>query len=180
MICEHDWDFDTRVGWPHTLDYCRTIGIRERIRMDYLGEKKVRNYKALSMLWSAMDALGICLFATAPTRVLSLRDLSGLVAAVTGWETSDYEIMRLGEMRLMLFRLYNCREGLAAEDDTLPDRFFDEPIDFGMHEGVKLDREAFRACVRTYYAMMGWDAEGVPTKETILDLGLDWASARSS
>ena len=19
-ICEHDWDFDTRVGWEHTLD----------------------------------------------------------------------------------------------------------------------------------------------------------------
>ncbi|NLF28729.1 MAG: hypothetical protein GX592_12590, partial [Clostridiales bacterium] len=178
VICEHDWDFDTRVGWPHTLNYCRAIGIRERIRMDYLGEKKVRNFKALSTLWSAVDALGICLFATAPTRVLSLRDLSELVAAVTGWETSDYEIMRLGELRLTLFRLFNCREGLTAADDALPDRFFDEPIDYGMHKGVRLDRETFKKCIRTYYAMMGWDADGVPTDAALLDLGLDWATAR--
>ena len=102
--CEHDWDFDTRVGWSHTLDLCRAVGILDRIPMDYLGEKKVRNFKALNVLWSAMDALGVCLFATAPTRVLSLRDIAALVASVTGWETSDYEAMRLGALRLTLFR----------------------------------------------------------------------------
>ena len=39
-ICEHDWDFDTRVGWPHTLDSSRTIGITERIGMGYLGTRE--------------------------------------------------------------------------------------------------------------------------------------------
>ncbi len=174
-VCEHDWDFDTRVGWEHTLDFCRTIGILERIPMDYLGKRKVRNYKALSTLWSAVDALGICLFATAPTRTLSLRKLAGLIAAVTGWETSDYEIMRLGELRLTMFRLYNCREGLTSQDDTLPRRFFEEAIDFGLHQGVKLDEAAFEDCVKTYYAMMGWDEQGVPREATLLDFGLDWA-----
>ena len=174
-VCEHDWDFDTRVGWPHTLNYCRTLGILQRVRMDYLGRDKVRNYKALSTLWSAMDALGICLFASAPTRVLSLEDLSRLIAAVTGWETSSYEIMRVGLLRLHLMRLYNCREGLTADADDLPDRFFEEAIDAGMHAGVKLERDTFRACVKTYYAMMGWDEDGVPTEATLLDFGLDWA-----
>lgn len=172
-VCEHDWDFDTRVGWSHTLNLCRTIGILDRIPMDFLGEAKVRNFKALSVLWSAVDALGICLFATAPTRVLSLRDLSALVKAVTGWETSDYEVMRLGEMRLTLLRLYNLREGLTDLGDMLPDRFFEEGIDFGMHEGVKLDRDAFRRCLRLYYEMMGWNSNGVPAKAVLLDLGLD-------
>lgn len=174
-VCEHDWDFDPRVGWPHTLNYCRTLGIRERIHMEFLGRKKVRNYKALSTLWSAMDALGICLFASAPTRVLSLPDMAGMVAAITGWETSDYEIMRLGEMRLTLFRLYNCREGLTAADDMLPERFYEDKIDCGMHEGVTLDKAAFRECVDSYYAMMGWDEKGVPTADTLYDFGLDWA-----
>ena len=176
-ICEHDWDFDLRVGWPHTLNYCRTIGIRERIPMEYLGRDKVRNFKALSTLWSAEDALGICLFACAPTRILSLPDLAQLIHCITGWETSDYEVMRFGLLRLHLYRLYNLREGLSASDDTLPKRFFEESIDCGMHTGTHLNREEFRACIQTYYGMMGWDADGVPTQETLLDFGLDWAIA---
>jgi aldehyde:ferredoxin oxidoreductase len=93
-ICEHDWDFDTRVGWPHTLDSSRTIGITERIGMGYLGPEKVRNFKALNNLWSAADALDFSLFAIAPTRVFTLHEMAELLAAVTGWNTSSYEIMR--------------------------------------------------------------------------------------
>ena len=39
-ICEHDWDFDTKVGWPHTLNLSRTLGILQRIPMDYLGPER--------------------------------------------------------------------------------------------------------------------------------------------
>ena len=52
-ICEHDWDYDTEVGWPHTLDGSRTLGILDRIPMQHLGVDKVRNYKALNTVWSA-------------------------------------------------------------------------------------------------------------------------------
>ncbi|NMB43260.1 MAG: hypothetical protein GX995_03920 [Clostridiales bacterium] len=173
-ICEHDWDFDTRVGWDHSLDYTRTIGIRERIPMDYLGKKKVHNFKMLSNLWSATDAMGICSFATAPTRVYSLEEMAGLVRAVTGWETSSYELMRIGEFRQHLYRMYNNREGIGSQQDTLPDRFFEEEINFGMHDGVKLDKETFHECIKLYYAMMGWDSEGEPTEDTIYDFGLEW------
>ena len=70
-ICEHDWDFDTNVGWEHTLDSSRTLGMIERIPMNYLGPNKVRNFKALLTLWSAADALDLCIFAIAPTRYLA-------------------------------------------------------------------------------------------------------------
>ena len=173
-ICEHDWDFDTRVGWDHTLNYCRTIGITERIPMDFLGEKKVHNYKMLSNLWSATDGMGICSFATAPTRVYSLEDMARLMHTITGWETSSYELMRIGELRLHLYRIYNNREGIGPEQDTLPDRFFQEEIDYGMHTGVKLDKQTFEKCVKLYYGMMGWDSKGEPTKPTLYDFGLDW------
>lgn len=172
-ICEHDWDFDTRVGWSHTLDYCRTLGIRNRIPMEYLGEKKVHNFKMLSNLWSAADGLGICLFSTAPTRVLSLENMSGLLHHVTGWETSSYEIMRIGEMKQHIYRIYNMREGLRAKDDMLPERFFEEEINYGMHKGVKLNKEKFEQCLKIYYQMMGWDEGGMPTKGTQYDFGLE-------
>lgn len=174
-ICEHDWDFDTEVGWDHTLRYSRTIGILDRVPMGYLGPEKVRNFKALFTLWSAADALDFCIFAVAPTRILSLRDMATVLHAATGWETSSYEIMRLGLRRAHLMRLYNLREGLRAEEDVLPDRFYDEPIAEGPQAGAVLDRDRFVEAVQTFYAMMGWDSQGVPTDATLLDFDLGWA-----
>ena len=87
-ICEHDWDFDTVTGWDHTLKFSRTLGILERIPMQHTGKDKVRNYKALNTIWSACDTLDLCIFASAPTRLLSLENIAALIGAVTGWETS--------------------------------------------------------------------------------------------
>ena len=174
-ICEHDWDYDTEAGWPHTMEGSRTLGILERIPMEHLGEKKVRNFKALSTLWSAADTLNMCIFAVAPTRVLSLQRMAELLGATTGWNTSAYEIMRLGERRLHLMRAYNLREGLTTDRDTLPDRFFEDPLDCGGRlAGVRLDRERFADMITCYYKMMGWDSDGKPLKETLLDYHLEW------
>jgi aldehyde:ferredoxin oxidoreductase len=159
-----------------------TLGILERIPMEYLGPDKVRNFKALSTLWSGCDALGICLYASAPTRLLSVQTMGELVAAITGWETSSAEIMRWGERRMHIMRLYNLREGLTAADDRLPDRFFEEAIKSGPKAGIKLDREAFAASIATYYEMMGWDEAGVPRPATLYDHHLEWTlvDARAS
>ena len=173
-ICEHDWDYDTKAGWGHTLNLSRTLGILERIPMGYVGPDKVRNFKVLHALWSAADAFDFCIFAVAPTRLLSLPRMTEMLRAVTGWETSSYEIMRAGERRIHLMRWYNLREGLTAADDRLPDRFYDEPIREGPRKGDRLDREAFDGAVRTYYAMMGWDETGRPTPATLYDHGLEW------
>jgi aldehyde:ferredoxin oxidoreductase len=176
-ICEHDWDYDTQVGWEHTLNHSRTVGILERIPMDFIGDEKVRNFKALATLWSAADALDLCIFAIAPTRVLSLQNMAELLGAVTGWNTSAYEIMRFGERRLHLMRVYNLREGLTAADDTLPDRFFTEPLRMPgkRWDGKKLDRQAFTAAIQTYYRMMGWDDLGQPSYATLVDHHLEWS-----
>jgi aldehyde:ferredoxin oxidoreductase len=175
-ICEHDWDYDTEVGWEHTLNSSRTVGILERIPMDYVGARKVRNFKALASLWSAADALDLCIFAVAPTRVLSLAEMAELLGAVTGWNTSAYELMRIGERRLHLMRVYNLREGLTAVDDTLPARFFEEPIRMPQErwDGQQLDRTEFTAAIQTYYRMLGWDNAGLPKYETLLDHHLEW------
>ena len=144
--------------------------------MDYLGEDKVRNFKALATLWSAADVLDLCIFAIAPTRLLSLQDMAELLGAVTGWNTSAYEIMRFGERRLHLMRVYNLREGLTAAEDTLPARFFEEPIRMpgARWDGKHLDQEAFMAAIKTYYRMLGWDDAGRPRYETLLDHHLEW------
>jgi len=173
-ICEHDWDFDLNVGWEHSLNYCRTLGIIERIPMQYVGKKKVRNFKVLCDLWAAADGLGICLFATAPTRVYSLEDMAFLLRDITGFETSSYEVMRAGALKNLLFRCYNCIEGFSSADDTLPDRFFELEIDSGSLKGCKIDRDAFDEAMLFYYDMMGWDENGVPKESTLYDFGIEW------
>ncbi len=177
-ICEHDWDYDTVVGWEHTMKFSRTLGILERIPMAYVGPDKVRNFKALFNLWSAADALDFCIFAVAPTRLLSLPAMAQMVHAVTGWQTSSYEIMRIGERRNHLMRWYNYREGLSAADDRLPDRFFVEPIAEGPRQGDVLDRERFQDAIQIFYQMMGWDEEGRPTRSTLYDAGIEWVLSR--
>ena len=95
--------------------------------------------------------------------------------AVTGWETSGYEVMRWGERRNHLMRIYNLREGLTAADDRLPDRFHDDPIDSGPPgRGPPGSRRHSTAMVQGYYELMGWDRDGVPTAATRHDHHLEW------
>lgn len=173
-ICEHDWDFDTEVGWEHTLNLCRTLGILERIPMNYIGPDKVRNFKQLLTIWSAADALDMCIFAVAPTRLLSLPQMAQVMHGVTGWETSDYEIMRMGERRIHLMRWYNYREGISSKEDILPERFYAEPIGNGPRKGDVIDKDKFHKAINLFYEMMGWDDKAVPLTATLYEYGLEW------
>jgi aldehyde:ferredoxin oxidoreductase len=174
-ICVDDAGYDPQLGLPHALDGSRSLGILEQIPMEYLESDKVRNFKALSTLYSAADALDLCIFAIAPLRLLTLQDMADLLGAVTGWNSSSYEIMRLGERRLHLMRVYNLREGLTAASDTLPVRFFTEPLNVkGRFAGLRLERNRFGEALRVYYRMLGWDDAGRPRYETLLDHRLEW------
>jgi aldehyde:ferredoxin oxidoreductase len=173
-ICEHDWDYDVTVGWSHTLDRSVTLGIVERIPMGLQEPRKVRNFRALNLIWSGCDGVGVCLYACAPTRYLRLEQIAQTVAAVTGWDFSSYELMRIGERRNAIMRWYNYREGLTAADDRLPERYYREPIRTRRHAGSVIDRERFQAMIQMYYAMSGWDAGGRPTLAKLYDLGLEW------
>jgi len=175
-ICEHDWDYDTELGWPHTMQGSNTLVILERIPMDYLGPKKVRNYKALSNIWSATDALCVCVFAAPPTRSMTVEEMGTLLGAITGWETSSYEVMAFGERRIHLTKVFNVREGLTAAEDTLPERFFTDPITVGRWENYSIDKVKFQEMIQTYYSMMGWDQSGVPRYTTLIEKHLEWVA----
>lgn len=172
-IAEHDWDFD-ETGWSHALENARTLGILQRMPMQEISPQKVRNYTVLNTLWSAADALDFCIFAIAPVRALTFEQMAAMLGGVTGWNTSTYEIMRIGERRIQLMHLYNLREGIGAEADTLPDRFFDEPIDAGAWRGHRIDRMAFEDAIRIWYRMKGWDDRAHPRYETLVALDLEW------
>ncbi len=174
-VCAADSVYDPQVGLEYAQEALRTLGILEPVPMEYLGSDKVRIFKALSTLYSGANTLDLCLYAITPLRLLSLQDTADLLAAVTGWNTSSYEVMRLGERRMHLMRVYNLREGLTAAADTMPVRFFTEPLNSkGRLAGARLDRNRFGEALRVYYRMMGWDDAGRPHYETLLDHHLEW------
>ena len=138
--------------------------------MDY---KKIRTFCYLQYHFSFMDSLCLCVFAFAPVRAFKMAHLVDIASAVTGWELSLWEIMKVGERRVNMFKVFNKREGFTPEDDWLPDRFF-EPLKDGPREGAICNREELKEMRGLYYELMNWDKTGSPTKAKLLELDLGW------
>ena len=57
-------------------------------------------------------------------------------------------------------------------DDLLPERFTKEKLPDGPTQGRILTEEMYATMLDEYYQVRGWDADGVPTEETLRRLGL--------
>lgn len=88
-------------------------------------------------------------------------------------EPSEAELMRVGERIWNLGRLLNLRQGLSAEDDTLPSRILQEGHPDGAAASQVIGETAFRTALSEYYALRGWDEHGVPTASTLHHLHVD-------
>jgi len=143
-----------------------------------LNAEMVRFALVTQQAYSALDSLSVCQFVFGPAwHLYSMNQLTDVVRAVTGWDVSLHEIMKVGERRLNMLRAFNAREGIGRERDTLPDRFFDEPLKGGPSDGWALDRDEWRRAMDSYYAMAGWDVKtGTPTRPTLEAVGLGWVA----
>jgi aldehyde:ferredoxin oxidoreductase len=81
---------------------------------------------------------------------------------ITGTKISSGHIQEIGGRIFNLERMYNLREGVGPDQDTLPGRILHEPTFPGMTSGHPLDQLLPR-----YYKNRGWDAAGVPTKKIL-------------
>ena len=145
------------------MKFGRSLGIIEPIPALELSPRKVRMFIYLQHVYNLFNSIGICNFVAHPWGPVSNNDLVDYVNAVTGWDTSLWELMKVGERYSNMARLFNNREGFSPKDDTLPDRFF-QPLPAGPLAGVKLDPEEFRNAIAMYYQEMGWDESGAPIK----------------
>ena len=89
-----------------------------------------------------------------------------------GRETSHEELMTIGARIWNLGRLLNLREGLRRADDCLPERILGAAHPDGVAAGKVVGAGPFSAALDEYYDLRGWDAEGVPTRETLARLSL--------
>ena len=94
-----------------------------------------------------------------------------LIGAATGLEYTPETLRAVGRRVLDTERLINADFGLTRADDTLPKRYFDDPMPARQTKGHHIDREQFQNMLDEYYVERGWDNEGcVPsTRQAEID-----------
>lgn len=173
-VIEHDWDYSPG-GFSYIIENSRAYGMLERNEEKDLGPRKVRQVVMLQRWWSgALESILFDLFAIAPARYMPPTMVETLIRGITGWDFTIFELMMIGERRIVMMQEFNRREGWTKADDTLPDRFFDEPICEGEYKGFVLNRSEFKKALELYYAMSGFDSNGWPTEAKLIELELDW------
>jgi aldehyde:ferredoxin oxidoreductase len=151
------------------------MGILEPLEVNDMGPRKIRLFLYMSYVWSFYNCASVCNFAFAPRSITTLSELVALVNGVTGWETSLWELVKVGERAINMARSFNVREGFSRKDDTLPERFFQPLEGEGPLKGFQVDRKTFQEALDLYYAMMNWDVEkGSPTRAKLIELDIDW------
>jgi aldehyde:ferredoxin oxidoreductase len=169
MEIPHDQVFESEKG----ASVYGALGLQDTVPALDLGHKKVRNFFYLQQLYSMYNSIGLCMFTAKPVGPIYIKDVVDYVEAVTGWNTSLWELMKTGERHSTMARVFNQREGLGAKDDVLPKRMH-EGLGNGPAAGQKIDREQFSKAVKSYYRMMGWDEDGTPSVEKLEELDLAW------
>jgi len=105
--------------------------------------------------------------------VLTQDQQAAWFSAGSGRELSVEDLFTYAKRVRTLERAYEAGEGLTRESDTLPKAFFDNPIKSGPWKGAVLERERFEEMKSRFYTLRGWDpATGIPTEETLVELGL--------
>jgi aldehyde:ferredoxin oxidoreductase len=126
---------------------------------------KERAVRACENVYAVGDSVGMCRFTT---KLFNSPSLPGIeefrhqLANVTGLQFTAQELEQCGLNVMGVERLINHRLGVRRRDDTLPDRWFDEPNPAGPYKGERIDRREFDAMLSRFYEISRLTSEGVP------------------
>lgn len=154
-----------------TLEQFKALGILEPLPVNDLSPAKIR-LLIYNSLWMHFLNCAVCCFFVMDRGLVGFKRMAQLVSAVTGWNTSVFELMKVGERAATLARAFNLREGFTSDDDDMPRRFF-TPHTSGPLQGIALDCGAFRKAKELYYDMMDWP-HGSPSPGKLAELGIEW------
>jgi len=161
----HDTGLTTEGG----IARFKPLGILEPIPLEDLGSGKVRALIYGINLRIIDNCALMCNFAPwSPMQKVEI------FKAVTGWDTTTWELAKVSERVINMTRVFNLREGFTEQDDWLPDRMF-HPQTSGPLSETAVDPKQLRMAKRIYYRMMGWDEKtGVPLVGRLEELDIAW------
>jgi len=160
------------IGLPETLLENLYEGKVSSSYLDYGGKgRMVWWHERLNAL---CDALGVCRFLSvfSSPHAPQAQQFSELLYRAFGENYASQDLWDVGERICTLERLILIGNGLGKRDDTLPSRYFDEPVQEGPAKGEFIDRLQFTQILDEYYDLHGWDKRGVPRESTLRRLGL--------
>lgn len=102
------------------------------------------------------DALVLCRF----YRDIYMWDqLAQIVSLTAGMKVAKDDLTRIASNIRSACRVFNLREGMTSAQDTLPRRFFEEPLG---SKKVVVAREDLERLIQDYYKLRGWSPKGEP------------------
>jgi len=111
------------------------------------------------------DALGICAgLSSFPLKPpYHIHNYPTIISAATGMDIDEAGLTEITKRNRNLLRAFNVRRGLRRADEKPPE-------DHWKKRYPELEEELLDA----YYQFKGWNNQGIPTKETLDGLGLDY------
>jgi aldehyde:ferredoxin oxidoreductase len=96
------------------------------------------------------DSLVLCRFYR---DLYSWDNISTIIHAITGLQLNKPQLQTIASNITNLARIFNLREGLNKSDDSLPGRFFEQPLE---RSGKILPKSEFETMLSDYYKLKGW------------------------
>ncbi len=169
------------VDWHHANDWFQQVAGEQfgepeaAIPTSYKG--KARSAVISEHMERVADNLGVCKWLYGLFIYNDVNMITDVFNTVTGKDWDIARIMAVSERVRNLERMFDVRQGVSRKDDSLPKKFFEEPLQKGQYAGEVLDRDKFEAMKDEYYEIRGWDKEtGIPTREKLTELGLEDAA----
>ncbi len=145
------------------------------VEWELRGEKSIPSYPTIDATceivnWQEKmhyidDATGLCAgLSSFPLKPpYHLHNLPALISAGAGLELDEAGLDRVTRRNRNLVRCLNIQRGLRRADERPPD-------DHWKNRFPELEQKL----LDEYYKFKGWNQDGVPTRETLLELGLDY------
>jgi len=124
-------------------------------------------------IFAAIDSLGICKFICHGFNSPHFVDytwMKKLIHSASGWKFSEKDIEDVGKRIIDIERMFNNREGIDRKDDTLPKRYFDDPMPLKLSKGHHIDRKEFDDMLTRYYKLRNWTNEGIVKRKRVKEL----------
>ena len=151
-----------------TVPEAEPLGYLEPVGLFELSPQKMALLRIVRLKRMLLDSLVLCVMIP-----YSYKQVARVTAAVTGWDTTEMELLRVAERSMNVHQLFNTRRGFSARDDVIPDRFF-EPVRSGpLADKPPFLKEEFEQAKCSYYRLMGWDEQGMPSADKLAELRID-------
>jgi aldehyde:ferredoxin oxidoreductase len=123
------------------------------------------------------DCLGLCRLPWVELS-LGLDHYDEIFALVTGRKDTWDDLVKVSARMYHLTRSFNVREipGYGRAFDYPPARFMEERVPSGPSEGAIAPKELLDTLLDDYYAVQGWDKNGVPTRGKLTEIGLGYVA----